>query len=208
MGAPGQRPSGTMFANRLKRSREVMEDIPMTSDLAQPSTIVRVIAGIGDWTGYIAEFFGIAGLSIGICLQLWDVLCRNFDFKTLDPSWISDGSSLALILGALIYVAATRQHLGFTGIAEVLNNKRLKRRMEYVTNPLVAGLLIFLAYYGVLLVKDQIGFGGSYSAAFYSPLWIFYAAFPLTCVLTAIRWLTRSAKRPGDDQDEIVLPDV
>lgn len=169
--------------------------------------ILRVIGGIGDWTAHIAETLGIFGLSVGILLQLWDVLCRNLSFKALDPSWVSDGSSLALILGALIYVAATRVHLGFTGIAEVLNNKTLKRRLEYVTNPAVAALLIVLAYYGVLLVKDQIGFGGSYTTAFYSPLWLFYAAFPLTCILAAIRWLTRSIKR-DDDDDEVILPPV
>jgi TRAP-type C4-dicarboxylate transport system permease small subunit len=169
---------------------------------------VSIVRGIGDWAGYIAEAIGIAGLSIGIVLQLWDVLCRNLDFKSLDPSWVSDGSSLALIIGGLVYVAATKQHLGFTGIAEVMNNKKLKRRLEYVTNPLVAGLLIVLAYYGILLVRDQMHFGGSYSAAFYSPLWIFYLAFPVTCILAAIRWLTRSLKRRGDDEDDIVPLDV
>ncbi|MGA7835936.1 MAG: TRAP transporter small permease subunit [Acidimicrobiales bacterium] len=175
---------------------------------APSSKFLRIVRGIGDWTGYIAETLGIFGLSLGIMLQLWDVLCRNLDFKSLDPSWISDGSSLALILGALIYVAATKVHLGFTGIAEVLNNKTLKRRLEYVTNPLVAALLIFLGYYGILLVKDQIGFGGSYSTAFYSPLWLFYAAFPLTCFLAAIRWLTRSIKRDDDDDDDVIIPPV
>ena len=171
---------------------------------------LRIIRGIGDWAGYVAETLGILGLTIGIVLQLWDVICRNFGFKAADPSWVFDGSSLALIVGALIYVAATRQHLGFTGIAEVMNNKQLKRRLERFTNPLVAGLLIVLAYYGVLLVKDQIHFGGSYSTAFYSPMWIFYAAFPLTCILAAVRWLTRSIKRDGDEEDEqkITPPEV
>jgi TRAP-type C4-dicarboxylate transport system permease small subunit len=201
-----------MLGNESNQVPEDQGGVVMTSTTptrrASSSKILRVIRGIGDWTGYIAETLGIFGLSLGIILQLWDVLCRNFDFKSLDPSWISDGSSLALILGALIYVAATKVHLGFTGIAEVLNNKKLKRRLEYVTNPLVAALLIFLAYYGILLVKDQIGFGGSYSTAFYSPLWLFYAAFPLTCILAAIRWLTRSIKRDDDDDDDVIIPPV
>jgi TRAP-type C4-dicarboxylate transport system permease small subunit len=198
-----------MFRRGKNQNRGTeIEVVVMTAQLRGASArTAKTIRVIGDWAGYIAETFGIAGLSIGIILQLWDVLCRNFDFKSLDPSWISDGSSLALILGALIYVAATRQHLGFTGIAEVMNNKTLKRRLEYVTNPLVAALLIFLAYYGVLLVKDQIHFGGAYSTAFYSPLWLFYAAFPLTCILAAIRWSTRSLKR-DDDDDDLILPPV
>jgi TRAP-type C4-dicarboxylate transport system permease small subunit len=200
-----------MFGSGRNQNQEDENEVIVMSTLqlrGASSRTVRIVRAIGDWTGYIAEAFGITGLSIGILLQLWDVLCRNFDFKSLDPSWVSDGSSLALILGALIYVAATRQHLGFTGIAEVMNNKTLKRRLEYVTNPLVSALLIFLAYYGVLLVKDQIHFGGSYSTAFYSPLWLFYAAFPFTCILAAVRWITRSVKRDDDDDDEIILPPV
>jgi TRAP-type C4-dicarboxylate transport system permease small subunit len=202
-----------MVDNGSNESQEVQGGVVMASPRPTPRAsskrLLRIIGGIGDWSAYIAEALGIFGLSLGIILQLWDVLCRNLDFKSLDPSWISDGSSLALILGALIYVAATRVHLGFTGIAEVLNNKTLKRRLEYVTNPLVAALLIFLAYYGILLVKDQIGFGGSYSTAFYSPLWLFYAAFPLTCILAAIRWLTRSVKRDDDDDDDdFIIPPV
>jgi TRAP-type C4-dicarboxylate transport system permease small subunit len=157
---------------------------------------------VGDWSGYIAEALGITGLSIGIGLQLWDVLARNLGFGSLDYQWVSDASSLGLIMGALIYVAATRHHIGFAGVAELIRNDALRRRLQTFTKPIVAALLVFLAYYGIELVRSQIQIGGSYSVAFYSPLWIFYAAFPVTCILAAIRSITSDIKRSGEDAED------
>lgn len=168
---------------------------------AEWRTALRVIRKAGDWSGYVAEALGITGLSIGICLQLWDVLSRNLGFGSLDEPWVLDGSSLALVLGALVYVAATRRHIGFVGLPDLINNKTLKRRMQAITNPIVAALLIFLAYYGIQLVTSQVQFGGSYSTSFWSPLWLFYAAFPVTCILAAIRWITRNLGRQQDEED-------
>jgi TRAP-type C4-dicarboxylate transport system permease small subunit len=157
---------------------------------------------VGDWSGHIAEALGITGLSIGIGLQLWDVLARNLGFGSLDYQWVSDASSLGLIMGALIYVAATRHHIGFAGVAELIRNEALRRRLQAFTKPVVAALLVFLAYYGIELVHTQMQSGGSYSAVFYSPLWLFYAAFPLTCILAAIRSITSDIKGPGEEAED------
>ena len=163
---------------------------------------------VGDWSGYVAEALGITGLSIGIGLQLWDVLSRNLGFGSLDYQWVSDASSLGLIMGALIYVAATRHHIGFAGVAELIRNDALRRRLQTFTKPIIAVLLVFLAYYGIELVRSQMQIGGSYSVAFYSPLWIFYAAFPVTCILAALRSITSDLKRPGEESEDDNSPEV
>ena len=170
-------------------------------------TAHRIARTVGDWSGHIAETLGLIGLTIGITLQLWDVLARNLGFASLDFPWVYDASSMALVMGAFIYLAATRRHIGFAGLADLIRNETLRKRLQMVTKPIVAALLLVLAYYGIELVRSQMQLGGSYSEAFYSPLWIFYAAFPITCILAAIRWLTADLKPPGEPpaEDAITL---
>jgi TRAP-type C4-dicarboxylate transport system permease small subunit len=184
-----------------------------TSPAEQPAvtpaehTAHRIARRVGDWSGYIAETLGIIGLAIGIGLQLWDVLSRNLGFPSLDYPWVYDASSMGLIMGAFIYLAATRRHIGFAGLADLIRNEALRQRLQLVTKPIVAAMLLVLGYYGVELVRTQMQLGGAYSSAFYSPLWLFYAAFPITCILAAIRWLTADLKPPGapPDEDAITL---
>jgi len=170
-------------------------------------TAHRIARTMGDWSGHIAETLGITGLTIGIALQLWDVMARNLGFASLDYPWVYDASSMGLIMGAFIYLAATRRHIGFAGLADLIRSETLRKRLQMVTKPIVAALLFVLAYYGIELVRTQMQLGGSYSEAFYSPLWIFYAAFPITCILAAIRWITADLKPPGEPpaEDAITL---
>jgi TRAP-type C4-dicarboxylate transport system permease small subunit len=154
-------------------------------------TADRYLQVIGAVAGYVSETLGLLGLGVGIVLQLWNLIFRNIGLLSVVPGWVSDASTLALVSGALLYAASTRTHLGFEGVARVMGRTKVQDRLDFATMPVVTAFLAILAYAGFQYVSETKQIGGVYSTAFWSPLWQFYLLFPVTFLLTALRWLGR-----------------
>lgn len=162
--------------------------------------IVDTVSLLGRIAGGIAETLGLVGLTLGILLQLWQLLFRNFGLLRDLPLWVNDASTLALVCGAVIYAAASQTHLGFEGLAAALRREQLQKHIDMATKPIVTACLAILVYAGYEFAEQSRAVGGSYSTTFWSPLWVFYLLFPVALLLAAVRWLGR---RPGDGQQAI-----
>lgn len=147
----------------------------------------------------LAETLGMAGLAIGIVLQLVNLLMRDAGLTRHVPAWMNDVSTLALVSGAFVYCAATERHIGFGGLLRLLPEGRPRTWMWRSRQIVTTALLIALTVAGIQLVHDQSALGGSYSSSFDFPIAAFYAIAPLTFGLAALHWVSQIASAPPQD---------
>jgi TRAP-type C4-dicarboxylate transport system permease small subunit len=173
-----------------------MDDRTINSTAGGP-TALRYIS----WCACrVAEAIGMLGLSVGIVLQLINLVMRDLGLTSSVPTWLNDVSTLALVSGAFIYCAATERHIGFGGVLRLLPEGPLRTWAWRFSQLVTTVLLVVLTVGGVQLVQDQAAVGGSYSSSFNFPIAAFYAIAPLTFGLAALRWLSQIPGTPPPDE--------
>jgi TRAP-type C4-dicarboxylate transport system permease small subunit len=150
-----------------------------------------------------AETLGMVGLSLGVVLQLINVVMRNLGLTRDVPAWLNDVSTLALVSGAFIYCAATERHIGFGGLLRLLPRGPVRTWVWRFSQLVTTVLLVALTVAGIELVHDQAQLGGSYATSFNFPIAAFYAIAPLTFGLAALRWIAQIPGVPPDDTEAV-----
>jgi TRAP-type C4-dicarboxylate transport system permease small subunit len=148
----------------------------------------------------IAETLGMLGLSLGVVLQLINVVMRNLGLTRDVPAWLNDVSTLALVSGAFVYCAATERHIGFGGLLRLLPEGPARTWVWRFSQFVTTALLVTLTISGIKLVQDQSALGGSYSSSFNFPIAAFYAIAPITFGLAALRYLAQIPGTPPPEE--------
>lgn len=154
----------------------------------------------------IVGTFGVAALAI----SMWQVLVRYAAF----PNSLQGGDELAvyLIVWAMLLsssgIVARNGHIR----AELLT-PRLPRKLAFVIEVFTCVLaLVFclgLTWFGYLITADSLDFGERSLSALRFPMWIYFAALPVSAMLMSLRYLIRiiALLRTGSESEFATVHD-